>query len=145
MSAQKKDWILLALKERPLDRLHLMKALFLTWHRSGRDVRDYFRFEPYLYGPCSFETYRVLEDLSKEQLVTQQVQAVQQWARYYLTDKGKHAAVEAFKRADPNVLELLQKAVREVSALSFSKLLAKVYDEAPDFAVNSVVRGVFTT
>jgi len=85
VSGQKDDWILLALKERPLDRLHLMKALFLTWHRSGRDIPNYFAFEPYLYGPCSFDAYRVLDAMSKEQLITQPS---------YLTEKGKRAAAE---------------------------------------------------
>ena len=140
---EKKDWILLALQESPLDRLHLMKVLFLTWHRYGRNIPGYFRFEPYLYGPCSFETYSVLERLSNEQHLAQPPHPVQQWAKYYLTDKGKRVANEARDRVNPEVLRVLDGVVREVSALGFSKLLTRVYAEAPDFAVNSVVRGVF--
>src|SRR6266849_5180976 len=137
MPTDKRDLIFLALEARPLDRLHLMKALFLTWHRSGRNIPGYFKFEPYLYGPCSFETYRVLDDLLREQLVTRPGRPVQQWARYYLTGKGKRVATEAAQRVDRTVLQALRKAVREVSTLSFSKLLTAVYAEAPDFAVNS--------
>jgi len=94
VSGQKDDWILLALKDRPLDRLHLMKALFLTWHRSGRNIPNYFAFEPYLYGPCSFDAYRVLDAMSKEQLITQPSEPLPRWAKFYLTEKGKRAAAE---------------------------------------------------
>lgn len=144
MSADKKDLLLLALKERPLDRLHLMKALFLTWHRGGRNIPEYFRFQPYLYGPCSFEAYRVLDEMLKEQLIAQASEPLQRWAKYYLTEKGRRAATEAAIRADRRIAALLASAVNEVAALGFGPLLAAVYAEAPDFAVNSVARGVFT-
>jgi hypothetical protein len=143
VSGQKDDWILLALKERPLDRLHLMKALFLTWHRSGRNIPNYFAFEPYLYGPCSFDAYRVLDAMSKEQLITQPSEPLPRWAKFYLTEKGKRAAAEAAARAKGPHVELLTDVVREVAQLGFSPLLARVYAQAPDFAVNSVARRVF--
>ena len=34
----RRDWILLFLQEKPLDRIRLMKALFLLWHRSGKMI-----------------------------------------------------------------------------------------------------------
>jgi hypothetical protein len=143
VNTEKKDWILLALRERPLDRLHLMKALFLTWHRSGRNIREYFAFEPYLYGPCSFDAYKVLDEMSKEQLIAQPSEPLPRWAKFYLTEKGKRAAAEAAAREKGQAATLLVEVVREVAPLGFSPLLARVYGEAPDFAVNSVARGVF--
>ena len=65
MMISKRDWILLALRKTPLDRIRLMKTLFLVWNRSGRSIAGYFEFEPYLYGPCSLEMYSVLDDLTE--------------------------------------------------------------------------------
>ncbi|MCL0102625.1 hypothetical protein M1N93_01530 [Dehalococcoidia bacterium] len=142
MAIEKKDWILLALRDSPLDRLHLMKALFLVWNRSGRNVPDYFEFEPYLYGPCSFEVYSVLDDLSKDGLIVQPPHPVQQWANYFLTERGKLAATEAANCADPDILELINKVAQEVAQLQFSELLRRVYSEAPEFAAKSLMGGI---
>ncbi|GAB4370656.1 MAG: hypothetical protein Kow00128_17880 [Deltaproteobacteria bacterium] len=42
----KRDWLLLLLRQRPLDRIRLMKALFLIWHRTGRELPNYYEFNP---------------------------------------------------------------------------------------------------
>jgi len=140
MSLTKKDWILLALRRIPLDRIHIMKTLFLIWHRSERNIPDYFEFEPYLYGPCSFEVYSVLADLQADGLIVQPPHPVPQWVNYYLTAKGKREAEEAEKGISPTTLELIEKVAEEISRLDFSELLRQVYSEAPDFAVNSMFR-----
>lgn len=142
MSLKKKDWVLLALRRTPLDRIHIMKTLFLIWHRSERNIPDYFKFEPYLYGPCSFEVYSALADLQAEGLIVQPPHPVPQWVNYYLTAKGKKESEESAKRAYPEALELIEKVVDETSRLNFSELLRKVYAEAPGFAVNSMFREV---
>lgn len=139
MAIEKKDWILLALRESPLDRIHIMKALFLVWNRSGRNMPDYFKFEPYLYGPCSFEIYSVLYDLSKEGFIVQPPHPMRQWAKYYLTDRGKIVADEAAKRANPDIVGLLEQVAHEVAQLGFSELLRRVYSEAPEFEVKSLM------
>lgn len=138
----KKNWVLLALRKTPLDRIRLMKALFLMWIRSGRRIPGYFEFEPYLYGPCSFGLYSVLNELTRQRLVIQSSDAVQRWAKYYLTLRGKIAADRAATTASPDLLRTLEEAAQQVSQLSFNDLLRKVYAEAPEFAVNSLVREV---
>lgn len=142
MALAKKDWILLALRQTPLDRIHIMKTLFLIWHRSGRKMTDYFRFEPYLYGPCSFEVYSVLESLQADGYIVQPPHPTPQWINYYLTEKGRKQAEEAANSASPETLRFIETVVKEVSELNFYGLLRKVYAEAPDFAVNSMFRGV---
>lgn len=138
----REQWILLFLREHPLDRMHLMKALFLLWYRSKRSIPEYFVFEPYLYGPCSFEVYSVLEDLLANGFVVQLPHPVQQWACYFLTDRGKREAEAAVSFADPATLAQVKQIANEVSNLGFSELLRKVYKEAPEFSCNSVFRGV---
>lgn len=138
----KRDWILLFLHETPLDRIRLMEALFLFWYRSGKAITDYFAFEPYLYGPCSFEVYSILDELTREGLLVQPLQPVQQWARYYLTAKGRQEAEKVIRAHDPKTIEKINEIAREVSHLGFYELLRKVYTEAPEFAKQSILRDV---
>ena len=141
MGHPKAKWILAMLRISPLDRIHLMKALFLFQRRVGQ-IPDYFHFEPYLYGPCSFEVYEVLAILEKEGLVVRPFHPIPQWVAYYLTDRGKKEVERAAKDLPPELLQCLEEVTREVSRLGFYELLQRVYKEAPEFAVNSLLRGV---
>lgn len=143
MAASKKDWILLALNREPLDRIHLMKALFLLWKRCKQNIPDYFLFEPYLYGPCSFEVYDLLQKLLGEGLILQPLVPRQKWSKYYLTPRGAAHAKAAEKRADPVLLARLREIVDSISNLSFYALLQKVYKEAPEFTTRTVLRGAW--
>lgn len=142
MALQKRDWILLALRRTPLDRMHTMKTLFLIWHGSGRKITNYFEFIPYLYGPCSFEVYSEIEKLKGEGLIVQPPHPMPQWVNYYLTEKGKKEAEEVKKRTPLETIRFIETVVDEVSKLSFYELLGKVYSEAPDFAVNSMFKEI---
>lgn len=142
MNISKKDWILLLLRKSPLDRIHIMKALFLIWNRSGRKIPDYFEFVPYLYGPCSFELYSTLENMESDVLIVQPPHSTPQWVNYYLTEKGKKEAEETVKKVSLNALRFVESVVNEISGIGFYELLKKVYTEAPDFAVNSMFKEV---
>ena len=138
---EKKDWLLIVLWGKPLDRIRLMKALFLIWHRSGRDLKGFFEFVPYMYGPCSFELYDVLESAGRERLISQAPHPVPQWARYFLTARGASAAESVARGIDRSFLTKIQSIAEEVESLGFYRLLQQVYQEAPDFALESVVTG----
>ncbi|MCL0050885.1 hypothetical protein M1N22_03500 [Dehalococcoidia bacterium] len=142
MMLAKKDWILLLLKYAPLDRIHIMKCLFLIWHRSGRKIDNFFDFEPYLYGPCSFEVYTILENLEGNGLVVQPPHPMPQWVNYYLTENGKKEAEEITKKVALETIRQIESVSKEISRLNFYELLRTVYTEAPDFAVNSMFRGI---
>jgi len=139
MTHPKAKWILGVLRVAPLDRIHIMKALFLLQRRVGK-IEDYFHFKPYLYGPCSFEVYEVLEILEKEGLIVRPLHPFPHWAAYYLTDRGKREADRIANDLAPELLQHLEEVAREVSRLGFYELLKRVYEEAPEFAVNSVLR-----
>ena len=136
---ERKEWILLLLRERPLDRIRLMKALFLVWHRSGRQIEGFYEFVPYIYGPCSFDLYRELEAALREQLITQAPHPVHRWARYFLTAKGLRAVEGVAAKFDLRTQELVRQIASEVAAVGFKELLRRVYSEAPEFASHSVV------
>lgn len=132
---------MLALRKHPLDRIRLMKALFLIWHRSGRNIPNYFQFQPYYYGPCSFDIYRKLDTLLEAHFIIQPPTQIQKkWSDYYLTQKGKIAVQKIARKTPSHVLKILDPIVEEVSKMSFRELLLKVYKEAPDFATNSVIQ-----
>ncbi|MBI4722518.1 MAG: hypothetical protein HY769_05910, partial [Candidatus Stahlbacteria bacterium] len=112
------------------------------WHRSGRNIIDYFKFEPYLYGPCSFEVYSALDETELNRQIVQPLHSVPQWVNYYLTESGKKEAEEVSERTSPETVSFIRTVVKEISQLGFYELLKKVYTEAPDFAVNSMFKGV---
>jgi uncharacterized protein YwgA len=143
MVQPKARWILAMLRISPLDRIHIMKALFLLQRRAG-EIPDYFHFEPYLYGPCSFEVYDVLTALEREGLVVRPLHPVPHWAAYYLTERGRREAEEAVRDLDQQLREHLEAVTGEVGQLGFRELLRRVYDEAPEFTVNSVLKGVLS-
>lgn len=144
MELKKSDWILLILKVKPLDRIHIMKTLFLIWYRSPKKIPDYFHFEPYHYGPYSLEVYSELRNLLVHNLIVQPSHPIQQWANYYLSDSGRIKAETISENIDTTLISLIDSTVEETSKFSFFELLEKVYREAPEFAVNSVIKEVIT-
>lgn len=135
-------WILLLLREKPLDRIRLMKGLFLIWHRSGRDIPGFFEFIPYMYGPCSFELYDELEAAARDRLLTQLQDTYPRWSPYYITERGKEVADRSAQEIDPETLCRVRAVANEVAGLDFYTLLRQVYKEAPDFATDTVVKGL---
>jgi len=132
--------ILVALSGAALDRIRLMKTLFIVWYRSGKREQGPFFFEPYLYGPCSFEVYRELDKLQARGLVVQAPHPIAQRSRYHLTTAGKRAAEAAVQLLGPKLSRDLQETARWSAGLSFRSLLDSVYSEAPEFATRSVAR-----
>jgi len=133
MIASKRDWLLLAFRAGPLDRIHLMEALFLTWNRSERNIPNFFRFEESeSYGPCSQEFYSVLEELCREGLIVKASQEDRGRAKYRLTVKGRLAAEQAAQDAERDALGRLDTVIEEVCQLDVYTLIQKVNSEAQD-------------
>ena len=103
----KKNWVLLALHCEPLDRIRLMKTLFLFWYNSEENIPNYFVFEPYLYGPCSFELYSALDELERDGLVIRGPHPVPQWAAYHVTEKGREECRLLLSTADRKTIDSL--------------------------------------
>ena len=136
----KRDILLVALQAAPLDRLRLMKTAFLLWHRSGRPREGPFHFQPYLYGPCAFDLYSTLTDLVDRGLITTDPSQPPRWTDYRLTPAGREAAERAAERLGRRTAARLTEIAHWTSRQSFRSLLDVVYEEAPDFAVRSVLR-----
>lgn len=134
----KRQWLLLLLHHGPLDRIRLMKALFLIWHRTERSLKGFFEFTPYLYGPFSLDVYRELEVLQREHLVSQTPHLPEHRAPYHLTSRGAREAAGIRASTDAEMASLVRTIAEEVASLGFDDLLRRVYSEAPDFATSTV-------
>ena len=130
--------VLYAIGQSPMDRIHLMKALFLPWYRAGKSVPNYFSFEPYLYGPCSFDVYASLDRLLDLGLVAKVPGFNERWSKLRVTAVGSEVLKEVGGTIDAALAARIDKSVSEVSGLDLGGLLEKVYTEAPEFAVRSV-------
>src|SRR5579884_1138962 len=104
MLLPKARWVLVMLRVSPLDRMHIMRGLFLFQRRAG-GVRDAFKFEPYLFGPCSFEVYDVLAAVEGDGLAVRPTHPTPQWVPYYLTGRGEKEAEVAARSLDPQLRE----------------------------------------
>lgn len=130
--------ILVALDAAPLDRIHLMKTIFLYWHRSGRPSDGPFEFKPYLYGPCAFDLYRALDFLVFHRFAIQLPHQPEKAVPYYITALGRKAMRRIALPEDER--ETIKKIARNVAGLDLKALLTAVYREAPDFASKSLLR-----
>ena len=140
MRFDKLDWLLLVLRWVPLDRVQLMKALFLVWRRSKIDMPGFYKFVPYLYGPFSPELYAALDEAIAQGLVIQDSERPRKWAAYQVTDAGRKRADAVRQRAPRAVTDATRTIAEEVGKLSFHELLDVVYSEAPEFTTRSLVR-----
>lgn len=141
---KKKD-ILLALMYLPTDKksemmnpIQIMKALFLFKMELGLSDSEFYKFEPYLYGPCSFEVYSDLASLQIQRL-TDTEPSFWGWKYYRLTYKGRKAAEKVVKDMDKSMLDKLQEIKTIVMSKSFMELLRYVYTKYPEYAKNSII------
>jgi uncharacterized protein YwgA len=142
-----KDWILMLLfaggkKQRynePIaGKTRLMKELFLFLMRSG-DVRGFYAFKPYKYGPHSDEAWRNLADLIEEGLV--QSTAGFGSEVYSLTPEGLQRAVVAFNSLEQSLKQKLVDTKIQFNTMPLHQLLGYVYDRYPTFASRSEYEG----
>lgn len=141
----KKRDILLALMYLPTDKkleimspIQIMKALFLFKMELKLSDLEFYKFEPYLYGPCSFEVYSDLASLQIQRLVDAEP-SFWGWKYYRLTDKGRNVAEEVVGEMDKSMLDKLHRIKNTVMSKSFMELLRYVYTKYPEYAKNSII------
>lgn len=126
-----------------LDPIRVMKGLFLISEETPQawlPAEARYRFEPYDYGPCSFQVYKDLEALEHHGLVQATKVLGRTWSYYSLTGTGEGLAIELSSSVDPRASRYFATVREFVTRLSFRKLLNAIYERYPDYAVNSVFR-----
>lgn len=126
-----------------LDPIRIMKGMFLfdmkapkTW--LSADTR--YNFSPYNYGPFTPELYRDLEHLQDLGYVRAEQALNRSWKHYSLTENGIEASRQAENSVGRASARYLHTLYDFVANVSFRQLLESVYEDFPDYAVNSVFK-----
>jgi DNA-binding PadR family transcriptional regulator len=142
--SQRFDWLVAFMAagdpDRTLDPVRIQKGLFLLSEEGPGPLRNLYEFEPYHFGPCSFELYRDLDSLEAEGLLQSQVPPGQTWKTYELTAQGRQAGGAVLDHADPHSRQAIEGAMEFVMTRSFRRLLKDVYSKYPAYATKSVLR-----
>lgn len=118
--------------------IQIMKALFLLKMKLKLSDTEFYKFEPYLYGPCSFEVYSDLLLLQKQGIVNTEL-SLWGWRFYRLTSKGIAIAEKNIKEMDEKILNEIKSIKNIVMSKSFIELLKYVYAKYPEYAKNSII------
>ncbi len=137
-----RDWLLLLFLEAPkaIDRVRIQKALFLFAKRSNAPEDQKYDFEPYNYGPFSFQIYPDLGSLVSGGALRAESVPWMNTPLYAVTDEGSSRAREIAEIAPPKRLRLLHDMRAYVIERDFNTLLRDVYRLYPEFATRSVFR-----
>jgi len=121
-------------KPNMLSPIQIMKGMFLL--RKELNLKNFYDFKPYLYGPCSFEIYRDLRELSKEGLIAL-MPSSSHWKYYIITSLGIKRCRKI--SLEENLIDKMRDIKRIVMEKSFFELLKYVYNKYPEYAVNSII------
>lgn len=138
------DWLLLLLGLRverhapALDPVRVQKGMFVLAERNVLPEGERYSFEPYHYGPYSFELRDDLDSLVEEGLVAADPVLGYSWAHYRLTENGLARVRASFSGTDRETAGEIVEIKQWICDASFNQLLTSVYDEFPDYATRSV-------
>jgi uncharacterized protein YwgA len=136
---ERRDWLLLAIGDR-MEPIQVQKTLFKFAVEGGVPESQAYAFEPYNWGPCSFQIYEDLEELVCSGLV-EAVPSGRGWSSYRAAPKGRAMIDQLRKGAEPPLLKKLDAARDYVVTRDFVTLLRDVYQDYPKFATKSLFRG----
>ncbi len=126
-----------------LDPIRIVKGVFVFCQEAAKewlDPRAIYDFEPYSWGPFSFDLYRDLNRLRDLGYVEARQHPSATWSYYQATASGQQAAAEIRQRMNPQLVAYLGEVRRFVLSLPFRDLLKAIYRKYPQFATNSVFR-----
>lgn len=142
----RQDWLLLFIVgtehyDSWVDRIRLMKGMFLFQEEGDAPPEVDYDFQPYDYGPFTREVYEDLEELSRQG----QIIEARDGKSYRATADGCSRIDDLVSHSlglDPPAVEYLQNLRVELGDLSFRHLLKRVYDAHPESAARSVAKDV---
>jgi uncharacterized protein len=142
MALDRDKWALIILSladDGELTPVQVQKALFVLCQEAGDAVgKNFYKFEPYNYGPFDKDIYVDLENFSKDGLVEMEKVDGRKWTNYKITDAGRRMAKEVSSSSDEEIIEYAKNVVDWTKSLSFARLVGAIYKKYPDYAVNSV-------
>ena len=133
---EKRDWLLLAIGDN-IQPIQIQKTMFKFAKESGASESDIYKFEPYNWGPCSFEIYDDLSTLRLEGLL-ETLRSGRGWSMYGLTEEGRARVEQVRMESNQDHLKALDAKRDWVVSRNFEQLLRDVYDEYPKYATQSM-------
>ena len=133
MTIPKENWILLALRVKPLNARQLYLTLFYIWDELDRQIPEYFSFKASRYGPYPASIYSSLYGLSKQNLILMPI-SFPKAGVCSLTDQGKATAESISPSIEADTLALVERVSYDISELKPSQLVRKWQSEVPEFA-----------
>ena len=123
------------------DPLRAQKLLFLIDRVvSERIGGPFFHFQPYLYGPFDRAVYDVIRKLVIEGYAHTVTSGA--YERHRLTGAGYRRGLAVLDSFPPAVRDYFERAAKWMWLVPYRRMLAAIYREYPEMAVNSVVRDV---
>ncbi len=140
----RQDWLLLFIVgtehyDSWVDRIRLMKGMFLFQEDGDAPPEVDYDFQPYDYGPFTREVYEDLEELGRRGLILE----ARDGKSYRATAAGRSRFEDLYELGlDAEAVERLRNLRVELDDLTFRQLLKRVYDAHPESAARSVARDV---
>ncbi|MEM0006754.1 MAG: hypothetical protein QXR89_00595 [Candidatus Bathyarchaeia archaeon] len=117
--------------------LQIMKGLFLL--SKELKLENFYIFEPYLYGPCSFDVYNDLNTLIRENLLTTIKFLPSYWSYYKVTPQGADKSKKILQNMNQEIVAKMKEIKKTVISKGFIDLLRHIYEKYPEYAVNSII------
>jgi len=142
----KRDWLILLLAYKgehgsALDPVRIQKGIFLLSQEGVIPEGERYEFEPYHYGPYSFELREDADNLVRQDLADKLAVSGYTWGRYRLTDEGIDYATQLIDAVGTETAKKVFAVKQMITGQSFARLLRDVYSRYPDFAQNSLFTG----
>jgi uncharacterized protein YwgA len=143
---KKRDWLILLLAYKgeggsALDPVRIQKGIFLLSQEAVIPPAERYRFQPYHYGPYSFELRSDADRLVLAGLAERLEVRGYTWGRYRLTEKGVTHAIDLIEQSGGAIAQHVYEVKRAITSQNFGALLRDVYSRYPEFAKNSVFAG----
>jgi uncharacterized protein len=124
----------------PMDRIRIMKGLFLLSQEGPAAFRELYHFEPYRFGPFDKTVYNHLDWLQAKGFVKAERNPASGQPEYSLTPAGQTRAEASGLSLDDHARSELARIKNFVTTRSFVTLLRQVYAKYPSYAVRSDLR-----
>jgi hypothetical protein len=118
-----------------LDPVRVQKGMFLLSKRGP--ARGLYAFRAYDWGPFSSAIYSDLDALVAQGYLDRQRVPGRTWCTYRVTPSGHEVASGMAQQIGAANVGWLRSAREFLTTRSFAQLLREIYEEYPDFAVNS--------
>lgn len=123
-----------------LDRIRVMKGMFLLAEEAPDGMPKLHNFKAYDWGPFSPDVYDDLDTLERRGLIAVEGGVRHRYETYRATSLGQVRAAQLIGSLPKPVAEKVAEVKNLVTSMPFLHLLEYVYDRHPDYAKRSKLR-----